>query len=73
MKATDYAFPLEGYSQGLSVRDFIAIKAMQGMLSGNDSGTDVVRRTIDEWTKHISKTAYLYADALIAESEKKNA
>lgn len=52
-------------------RDYIAIKAMQGMLSSNEQNETM--KTIERWTEHISRIAYLYADAMLAESEKSNA
>jgi len=48
---------------GLTVRDYIAIEAMKGILCG---GKNYSTKDID-----IVSTAYALADAMIAESEKK--
>lgn len=74
MKRDESVFPIQTFEGGndpifgLTVRDYIAIKAMQGLLANNESDTSI--KTIQDWHKHISKVAYGYADAMIAESEK---
>jgi hypothetical protein len=76
MKADDLLFQTmtwrnaEGNSQmdiasGLTVRDYIAIKMAQAMLQG-DTANGVGCKE-----EPLAEAAYLYADALIAESEKK--
>ncbi len=47
---------------GLTIRDYIAIEMMKGVLpTGWDDASDATKK---------AQTAYLYADALIAESIK---
>jgi hypothetical protein len=50
---------------GLTIRDYIAIKMAQAMLQG-DTANGVGCKE-----EPLAEAAYLYADALIAESEKK--
>lgn len=50
----------------MSNRDYIAIKAMQGLLSGN--GGDMT--SVDYFITQVIPRTYQIADAMIAESEK---
>lgn len=66
------AFPCENssfadFNEGMTLRDYFAAKAMQGVLAR----LDVHFRDSDEYIKqvageHISKAAYAMADAMIA-------
>lgn len=57
---------------GMSLRDYIAAKALTGFLS-HPSTMDLVRGAVNgaEWPKEAARAAYIYADAMIAESQKK--
>lgn len=35
MKETAYAFPIEGLSRGMELRDYFAAKALQGLLASD--------------------------------------
>ena len=50
---------------GITVRDYIAIEAMKGILSNPET-----IKTIGTYTDVVSTDSYRYADALIAESNK---
>ena len=68
MKADDRAFPADARTQtdgGLSVRDYIAIKAMQSLI--------IATIQIDSYDEEkLSRDSYKYADAMIAESQKES-
>lgn len=72
MKATDYAYPVHaenraGYLHfGLEARDYIAIQAMTGLLSGIASTHDT--RPMPPYAS-IAKDCYNMADAMIKQSE----
>ena len=56
---------------GFTIRDYIAIEAMRAILTGNLVSIGCVTLTEENRLGLISKRAYQYADALIAESNKK--
>lgn len=70
----DFAFPMmfqqpssSGWTvqEGMSLRDYFAAKAMQGLLAGLYAGNNA------GWTVEGNcKAAYEYADAMLAEREK---
>ena len=51
---------------GMSLRDYFAGKALEGLLSSADFGTATVRTTFE----HYSACAYHHADAMLAERAK---
>ena len=53
--------PDTGWDDGMSLRDYFAAKAMQGILSSDAEGVDFV---------YIASSAYRLADAMIAERKK---
>ena len=64
MKPTDPAFPRQcvqcgGDTNGMSIRLYIATKALQGILANTDTGCG---------KEQASKHAFEYADALIAQA-----
>ena len=65
---TDDGEPLTQYHDGLSKREYFAAMAMQGMLATDAMQGVRVETSIEELTAHAS---VCYADALIAELEKK--
>ena len=67
MDKDDYAFPHESITKinhGLTVRDYIAIKAMQGILVNPNLVPPYM-------IKDVVKKAYDYADEMIKHSEEK--
>jgi hypothetical protein len=54
------AFPIHLHEQGMDLRDYFAAKAMQAMLSWEDVGDF-----------DVSKEAYMMADAMISERDRK--
>ena len=56
---------LDGKSQGMDLRDYFAAKALQGMIASPNCDTEV-NVTV------ISRNAYLLADAMIKERERKD-
>ena len=63
------AFPFEGIWKGMTLRDYFAAKAMQGMLADPDTARTVrvSRRKLDE---AVSELSYMFADAMIKERNK---
>jgi hypothetical protein len=77
------AFPAQGYStfggqglnmvyaEGMTLRDYFAAKAMQGLMSGrwksdiNGTTYDAYRADADQW----AKSAYHFADAMLKARE----
>lgn len=66
------AFPLNRCSwDGMSLRDYFAAKAMQGILSSERVPLPIYGKTGDSrGYQNISKISYEMADAMIAEREK---
>lgn len=71
MKASDYSYPVgsSDWNDGLTNRDYIAIQAMNGLLSseGEEGGyysATEGRRSL------LARTSYALADAMIEESNK---
>ncbi len=57
------------YSSGITIRDHIAIEAMKALIT---SGTYLGKGTAENPARDLTAAhAYLFADALIAESNKK--
>ena len=55
------AFPIEGYSNGISIRDYFAAKVMQGLSSNPET-----------WSNHddkLAEMAYQAADAMLRARE----
>ena len=50
---------------GMSLRDYFAAAAMQGMLASDDS----VFANFNEFVKHVGETSYRYADAMLKARE----
>lgn len=65
MNKDDYTFPHESIAHGLTVRDYIAIKAMQGILA-NPKLTPNFDTAIEE---NVESRAYEFADSMIKWSE----
>lgn len=53
----------------ISLRDYFAAKAMQGLLSNEFMVKGAVYKPAQEWIKGISETAYEFAGAMLAERE----
>ena len=64
------AFPIEGYSNGISIRDYFAAKAMQSIVSAPKEMAaliDVLGAKTDY--DKVSETAYVIADAMLRARE----
>ncbi len=69
-----YSHANGNFTNGISIRDYIAIEAMKAMITASHFGCDpdVMLPLADiRFGAVISKKAYGYAEALIAESNKK--
>lgn len=75
--ADNLAFPIElsGFGQiapeihgGMTKREMLAMHAMQGLLSSDDSSIAFYKSDSD--AKHIAQSAVAYADALLEELSK---
>ena len=56
--------------EGLSLRDYFAAKAMQGLMSNPIMGDAALHDSADGWIKDITESAFEFADAMIREHEK---
>ncbi len=68
MVADQKAFPLKknvGINEGLTARDYIAIKAMQGVISDPDFAC-----SSDDYYEVVANWSYKLADAMIEQSNK---
>jgi hypothetical protein len=60
-----------GYAEGMTLRDYFAAKAMQGLMAGRWKADvhgipyDAYRADADEW----AKSAYYFADAMLKARE----
>ena len=54
-----------GTDRGMTLRDYFAAKAMQGMFANPEDGHDADLETYDEYVKEISRCAYKMADAML--------
>ena len=66
MKADDQAFPNAQFCGGLTVRDHIAIEAMNGELASQGFETT----WNESHAKNLCRRCYAFADAMIEESNK---
>lgn len=62
------AFP-NGIDHGMSLRDYFAAKAMQGMLANTDQD-DCEAHAKGEFMWIMAENAYIAADAMLAERER---
>ena len=67
MNKNDYTFPYESaeFNRGLTVRDYIAIKAMQGILANPKLTPDFDTAIVE----NVESRAYEFADSMIKWSE----
>jgi hypothetical protein len=63
--SNELAFPANKYNGGMTLRDYFAAKAMQGMFANPDDGHDANEQSYEEYLKEISCCAYLMADAML--------
>lgn len=59
------AFPIEGYSNGISIRDYFAAKAMQAMISN----PSIIDNDSDGAVNYAASAAYKFADAMLLTRE----
>ena len=57
-------------NKGMTLRDYFAAKAMQGLLSNKHMGDAALHGSAQEWLKEMSEAAYEFADAMLAERER---
>ncbi len=79
-KTNEPAFPSIGISavgstenNGMSLRDYFAAKAMQGLLSNDEfikSAVEMFEKYEIDVEKNVAVTAYHHADAMIAQRDK---
>ena len=67
------AFPIhpqvyDNKFKGMSLRDYFAAKAMQGLLSNFDLGKDIM---LNGKTVSVPQLAYMYADSMMQAREEK--
>ena len=72
------AFPSQAYDDGMSLRDYFAAKAMEGILANSENITNTLMwlNLTDFKVLNISdacELSYLLADAMLAEREKERA
>jgi hypothetical protein len=60
------------YSRGLSMRDWFAGMALQGMLANSDFAASATRmgESTEGFRGNVTRTAYVFADAMLSEREK---
>jgi hypothetical protein len=63
------AFPVPNMNTGMTLRDYFAAKALQGMSANPADVHDADQETYDEYVKEISRCAYKMADAMMKARE----
>lgn len=56
---------------GMTLRDYFAAKALQGMFANPDDGHENYDLSYDDYVKEISSCAYKMADAMLAARKQK--
>lgn len=59
----------ETNSQGMTMRDYFAAKALQGMFANPADGHENYDLSYDEYVKEIARCAYKMADAMLKARE----
>jgi len=59
------------YNPGMTLRDYMAAKAMQGMFANPDDSHENYDLSYDNYVKEIASCAYKMADAMLAAREQK--
>ncbi len=62
-----YGDNIHGGHSGMSLRDYFAAQALNGLLASVDPVTGF--DTFEEFSNHLASTSYKYADALLAARE----
>jgi hypothetical protein len=66
------AFPNEGFNgwgepfQGMTLRDYFAAKAMQGLIAHEQKASHLSGANIGDFDARVAFAAYRYADAMIS-------
>jgi hypothetical protein len=55
--------------QGMTLRDYFAAKAMQGMFANPDDGHENYDLSYEDYVKEIARCSYKMADAMLAARE----
>lgn len=58
-------FDMADGEHGLSIRDYFAAKALQGILAVNNNFDKLHCDSFDEYLKSVSDSSYEYADAML--------
>ena len=66
---TDGKGKIIGGSNGMTLRDYFAAKAMQGMFANPDDSHEQYDLNYKDYTEEISRCAYCMADAMIKARE----
>ena len=56
--------------QGMTLRDYFAAKAMQGMLADSQTRESCPEDQEEKWMRSFARACYYFADAMIAAREK---
>lgn len=59
------ASQLGGTRTGITLRDYFAAKAMQGLLANPEMGDSNLHNGADDWLKNITECSYEFADAML--------
>jgi hypothetical protein len=60
---------IQAIDKGMTLRDYFAAKAMQGMFANPDDSHENYDLDYDSYTKEISRCAYVMADAMLKARE----
>jgi hypothetical protein len=69
------AFPNEGFNgwgepfQGMTLRDYFAAKAMQGLIAHEQKASHLSGANIGDFDARVAFAAYRYADAMMSRRE----
>ena len=66
------AFPTEtafGYQFGMTLRDYFAAKAMQGLIAHEQKASHLSGANIGDFDARVAFAAYRYADAMMSRRE----
>ena len=58
-----------GYNEGMTLRDYFAAKAMQGMFANPDDSHENYDLSYDDYVKEIASCAYKMANAMLKARE----
>jgi len=59
------------YNPGMTLRDYFAAKALQGMFANPDDGHENYDLSYEDYVKEIARCSYKMADAMLAARDQK--